>query len=68
MMKAYVTPELEKFAVRPDEQFAVSCLWVNNYGDAGTPDKPAGYGDCWWDGSDGGNYPGDEYLVAVHGS
>lgn len=70
MKRAYVIPELELFNVRPDEQIAVSCLWVNNYGDAewATPENPGGYGSCWWDGSGGGNFPGGEFAAQVTGS
>ena len=48
MKKQYTSPDLELFAVRPDEQIAVSCLFVNS----GT----YGY-DCWYAQNPDGSYP-----------
>ena len=58
MKKDYVSPELELFSVRPDEQVAVSCLFVNN--------QDTGY-DCFYTGTGGGGYNPDRY-VGVTGS
>lgn len=38
MKKTYVSPDLELFTIRPDEQIAVTCNWVNS----------AAWGDACW--------------------
>lgn len=53
MKKEYTSPDLELFAVRPDEQIASTCLFVNNV--------DHGYS-CWWD-PDSHKMPPGEYTL-----
>ena len=46
MKKTYVTPDLEPFSVRPDEQIAATCMWENNGYDPSAPTGASGY-DCF---------------------
>ena len=39
MKKEYMTPELETYSVRPDEQIAATCMWEN---DGYDPTAPGG--------------------------
>ncbi len=47
MKKSYIAPDLELFSVRPDEQIAASCVWIDNGYDPGAPAGASGY-DCFY--------------------
>ncbi len=46
MKKEYMTPELETYSVRPDEQIAATCMWENDGYDPTAPGGASGY-DCF---------------------
>ena len=46
MRKDYIAPDLELFAIRPDEQIAATCVWINNGYDPSAPGGGSGY-DCY---------------------
>ena len=52
MKKEYMTPELETYSVRPDEQIAATCMWANDGYDPTAPGGASGY-DCFM-GNDAG--------------
>lgn len=46
MKKEYMTPELETYSVRPDEQIAATCMWENDGYNPNVPGGASGY-DCF---------------------
>lgn len=62
MKKSYMVPDLEMYTVRPDEQIAQRCVFVNS--------ADTGY-DCWFaEKNPNGGYPmpGEGMFVGIFGS
>lgn len=55
MKKEYMTPELETYSVRPDEQIAATCMWENDGFDPNAPADASGY-DCFMGSGDDLHY------------